>query len=208
MGLFHRATITPSKPELVERFVRAAGLADPDETVSPIGSFRFDDPAGEVGMETHLVGVGERVVQVPLTYRDRERDDADDTLVGTTEHSVLGTRWVYDGVSDPVYLTMLAAVAMTGQGEALGMVEHDGRWTVCPANVRITGGGWSGQRVPVNEFVPTDSANAGDPIMLRNDGFELEFHRHPEPAERPPLGLTATWDGLDQPVLLAAVRPA
>jgi hypothetical protein len=30
-------------------------------------------------------------------------------LVGTTEHGVLGRRWVYDGVSDPVLVSQLVA---------------------------------------------------------------------------------------------------
>jgi len=47
---------------------------------------------------------------------------------------------------------MLAAVAMTGQGEAIGLAEHDGRWYVAPSNVRIRGGGWNGRRVPVDGF--------------------------------------------------------
>lgn len=61
------------------------------------------------------------------------------------EHSVLGRRWVYDGLRDPRLVLMLAAVTMTGQGEALGMAEYDGRWYIAPSNVRIQGaaGRWS-----------------------------------------------------------------
>ena len=68
------------------------------------------------------------------------------------QHSVLGTRWVYDGLRDPQFVVMLAAVAMTGQGEALGMVVYDGRWYIAPSNVRIQGGGWTQERVPVDGF--------------------------------------------------------
>ncbi|MGC4856177.1 maltokinase N-terminal cap-like domain-containing protein [Micromonospora sp. DT4] len=68
------------------------------------GAYRFDDPAGEVGIETMLVAAADGPVhQVPLTYRAAPLDDVDEWLVGTTEHSALGRRWVYDGCADPVY---------------------------------------------------------------------------------------------------------
>jgi len=37
---------------------------------------------------------------VPLTYRGAPLDGAEDALVGTTEHGVLGRRWVYDGTRE------------------------------------------------------------------------------------------------------------
>ena len=56
MALFHRATLTPTKIELIAGWApaRAWGPA-PDVAVESVGSFRFDDPEGRVGMETHLV---------------------------------------------------------------------------------------------------------------------------------------------------------
>jgi hypothetical protein len=99
---------------------------------------------------------------------------------------------------------MLAAVTMTGQGEALGMALHDGRWYVAPSGVRIQGGGWTEERVPVDRFeLVSDDANAS---LLRNDRFELTVFRRPAPGPRPPIGLTATWDGQADPVVLAAVE--
>ena len=65
-----------------------------------IGSYRFDDPNGSVGMETHLVDAGGTLMQVPVTYRDEPLDGAADALVTEMQHSVLGTRWVYDGLRD------------------------------------------------------------------------------------------------------------
>ena len=41
---------------------------------------------------------------MPVTYRDAPLPGADAWLIGTMDHSVLGKRWVYDGVGDPVYL--------------------------------------------------------------------------------------------------------
>src|SRR5688500_6033865 len=161
MALFHRATITPTKAELIAQWAPTQPWGPaPDEAVEMIGSYRFDDPEGRVGMETFLVNARDRLLQVPLTYRDEPLDGADDALITEMHHAVLGTRWVYDGLRDPRLVVMLAAVAMTGQGEALGMAVYDGRWYVAPTNVRIQGGGWTQERVPVDgfELVSDDAA--------------------------------------------------
>ena len=204
MALFHKATLVPSKTELLAGWVPAQPWChDPAAAVEVIGAFRFDDPAGSTGIETHLVRVGDAVYQVPLTYRNDEVPGAAAALVGTIEHSALGTRWVYDALHDETYLIMLAGAAMTGQGEALGMVEVDGRWVVAPANVRIEGGGWTGARVPVDGFEPV--ADDGTTSILRNDRFELRFHRRVAAGPRPSMGLSASWPDQDRPVLLASV---
>jgi hypothetical protein len=205
MALFHRATITPTKAELIAEWAptRPWGPSATDD-IEVIGSYRFDDPEGRVGMETHLVTAGGALLQVPLTYRDERLDGADDALITEMHHSVLGTRWVYDGLRDPRLVLMLAAVAMTGQGEALGMAVYDGRWYIAPSDVRIQGGGWGQERVPVDEFhlVSDDAAAA----VLHNDRFQLTVFRRPEPGPRPAIGLTATWDGQGDAVVLAEVR--
>ncbi len=205
MALYHRATITPSKAELIAAWAPTRpwgpSAADPLEV---IGSYRFDDPDGRVGMETHLVTAGGALMQVPLTYRDEPLDGAEDALITEMQHSVLGTRWVYDGLRDPRLVIMLAAVAMTGQGEALGLAVYDGRWYIAPSNVRIQGGGWTQERVPVDGFeLESDDATAS---VLRNDRFELVVFRRPVPGPRPEIGLTATWDGRNDAVVLAALR--
>ncbi len=205
MALYHRATITPSKPEIVAAFTADQPWGGPD--AEAFGAFRFDDPLHRTGLETHLARLADgTVVHVPLTYRDEPLAGAEEALICTTEHSVLGTRWVYDGVRDPLHLTMLTAVAMTGQGEALGMVEFDGRWVIAPApsRVRLRGGGWHGERVPVDghELVGDDGAS----VTLVTDRFELVVHRRLVVGSQPAMGLTATWDGQDDPVVLAEVR--
>jgi hypothetical protein len=205
MALFHRATITPTKHELIDRWVPTQPWGPPpDVTTEVIGSYRFDDPEGRVGMEVHLVDAGGLLLHVPVTYRDEPLDGADDALIAEMQHSVLGTRWVYDGLRDQRLVVMLAAVTMTGQGEALGMALYDGRWFIAPTNVRIHGGGWSLERVPVDGFELR--ADGVTDAVLRNDRFELTVHRRPVPGPRPPIGLTATWDGQSEPVVLASVR--
>jgi len=101
-------------------------------------------------------------------------------------------------------VVMLAGVAMTGQGEALGMAVYDGRWFIAPSNVRIHGGGWTQERVPVDGFeLATDDATGS---VLRNDRFELTVFRRPVRGPRPAIGLTASWDGEPTGVVLAEVR--
>jgi len=205
MALFHRATLSPTKAELIADWAPTQPWGPPaGGPIDVIGSYRFDDPDGRVGMETHLITAGDTLLQVPLTYRDEPLDGADDALITEMQHSVLGTRWVYDGLCDPRFVIMLAAVAMTGQGEAVGMAVYDGRWYIAPSNVRIRGGGWTLERVPVDgfELVHDDATST----MLRNDLFELTVHRRPVAAPRPAIGLTATWDAQPDSVVLAEVK--
>jgi hypothetical protein len=204
MGVFHRATITPTKAELIAEWIPTQPWGPPDTApATVIGAYRLDDPENRVGIESHLVSTDGTLLHVPLTYRDEPLDGADDALITEMQHSALGTRWVYDGLADERYILMLAAAAMTGQGEALGMAEYDGRWYIAPTNVRIQGGGWSLDRVAVDNFhrVSDDAAT----VVFRNDRFELTVYRRPLGAPRPAIGLTATWDGQPDPVVLAEV---
>ena len=210
MALFHRAVLTPTKEELLRGWApRQTWGPSPGARMDVIGSYRFDDPEGRVGMEVFLVdadaesGAGATLLHVPLTYRDEPLADAGDALIGEMEHSVLGTRWVYDGLRDPRLVVMLTAVSMTGQGEALGMAVYDGRWYLAPTNVRIHGGGWTLERVPVDGFELL--ADEADRSVLRNDGFELSVFRRPVARPRPAIGLTATWDGQAEPVVLTEI---
>lgn len=205
MAIFHRATITPTKAELIAEWAPTQPWGPSNgDPIEVIGSYRFDDPDGRVGMEVHLVDAGGTLMQVPLTYRDEPLDGADDAFITEMQHSVLGTRWVYDGLRDPRLVLMLAAVAMTGQGEALGMAMYDGRWYIAPSNVRIHGGGWGLERVPVDGFeLASENKTAA---VFHNDRFQLTVFRHPVTSRRPAIGLTATWDGQEDPVVLAEMR--
>ena len=99
-------TITPSFREFLPVWVARqewfGGTGVPGLTM--VGAFRLEDPAGEVGMETHLLADGETVYQVPMTYRGAPLPGAAATaLITEAEHSVLGTRWIYDAECDPVW---------------------------------------------------------------------------------------------------------
>jgi len=67
----------------------------------PIGFLRLQDPAGEVGIETHIVAEAGVTYQLPLTYRGRPLPGV--TAIATSWHSELGRRWIYDGEPDPVW---------------------------------------------------------------------------------------------------------
>lgn len=204
MAIFHRATLTPSKADMIASWVPTQPWGPAaDAPVEVIGSYRFDDPDGRVGMEAHLVDAGGTLLHVPLTYRDEPLEGAEAALIGEMDHSALGTRWVYDGVGDPRFVLMLAAVAMTGQGEAVGMVMYDDRWFIAPSDVRIQGGGWGVERVAVDGFAV--ASHDTTTVTLHNDRFEMVVHRRPVVGARPPIGLTATWAGLPAPVVLAEV---
>lgn len=204
MGLFHAATVTPTKAEMISQWAPAQSWGPSDgASIEVIGAFRFDDPNGRVGMETFLITADDGLFQVPLTYRDEPVEGAEHALIGEMKHSVLGTRWVYDALEDPLFVVMLAAVTMTGQGEALGMAVYDGRWYVAPSPVRIQGGGWTQERVPVDRFEIT--AQSATEVVLRNDRFELTFWRRPSVGSVGDMRLTATWDEHPDPVVLAAV---
>ncbi len=205
MAILHNATITPTKAELISDWAPSQSWGPPaDVPIEIVGAFRFDDPEGRVGMETHLVRFGDTLFHIPLTYRDEPMDGADDALIVEMQHSALGTRWVYDGLRDPRFVTMLAAVSLTGQGEAVGLVEYEERWYVTPSKVRIQGGGWTHERVPLDRFElgKADEAN----VVIENDRFALTVFRRPVAGPRPAIGLTATWTAQPEPVVLAEIR--
>ncbi len=84
-----------------------------------LGSYRFDDPQGEVGIETILLrAVDGQALQVPSSYRSAPLGGSEPALVATAQHSVLGQGWVYDGFADPAYVQELATTILTGGTQA------------------------------------------------------------------------------------------
>lgn len=133
MSIIYRTTLKPTKLELLTDWLPSrpwyrGGAAVPE--LSKAGGFRLDDPEGEVGMEFMVVtdgsGGGDDSVTyfVPLTYRGAPLEGADDALVGTSEHGVLGKRWVYDGLHDPALTAELTAL-IEGRAQAQAQSEND-----------------------------------------------------------------------------------
>jgi Maltokinase N-terminal cap domain len=201
VAVIHRAQITPTKAELIAGWLPSrawsGGAAAPLEV---LGAYRFDDPAGEVGIETHLVRTGRGdVLQVPLTYRGTPLDGAERHLLGTMEHTHLGRRWVYDGCGDPVFVAAVLAAIRTGGREAEEWVESDGAPVRREATAHVAGSGSADAPVPAVESAdPVDGPAAttvGGLVVLRVVGRPGA----PERAET----LTGTWRGSDEPALLA-----
>jgi trehalose synthase-fused probable maltokinase len=146
----HEATLTPGKVELVtpwlarQRWYAAKGTLP---RLRKLWSWRLDDPEGAVGIETLLLldeGGAEPVLyQVPLTYRGAPLDGLGHALVGTTEHSVLGRRWVYDGPHDPVYAAQLLELVLERSTPQSGSTSD----TPEPLVVGLRHPSWSGSTV-------------------------------------------------------------
>ncbi|RAG86285.1 1,4-alpha-glucan branching protein [Streptacidiphilus pinicola] len=112
MALIHHTTMTPTKLELLAEWLPRQPWYQGDGTTDlrRAGGFRLDDPAGEVGIEFMVVTDGPLTYHVPMTYRGAPLKGAEQALIGTSEHGVLGTRWLYDGVHDPVLQAQLSAL--------------------------------------------------------------------------------------------------
>ena len=177
MALVHRATVSPSKQELVEAWLPTRGWASGRTIKSKLAEYRFDDPAGEVGVETILWATGDgTVLQTPLTYRGRPLDGADEHLVGTTEHSVLGSRWVYDGCADPVWADTLTTAILTGGSQAQMYLEEDGVRIDVPPRMQVRGSGRPDADAPA--LTSVDSvADHGPTTIVRSGDIELVVAR-------------------------------
>lgn len=165
MALLYNADLRPSKLELLAQWVPSQPwfIGNVDEPFVRAGTYRFDDPNGEVGIETFLVTVGDGpVLQVPLTYRGAPLEGAEGFLVGTMEHSVLGRRWIYDAPGDPVYLAAVFAAMVTGGSEVEEYFLADGEKVPHEPSAAVIGSGTAGASVPAL------AANA--PIVIRHDG--------------------------------------
>ncbi|WP_327117358.1 1,4-alpha-glucan branching protein [Nocardia sp. NBC_01730] len=116
MPVLYRTTMVPTKLALLSSWLptRAWYRGDGERELRKAGGFRLDDPDGEVGIEfmvaTDHAGEQARTYHGPLTYRGSPLAGADEELVGTAMHGVLGKRWIYDAVRDPVAVAQIVAV--------------------------------------------------------------------------------------------------
>lgn len=201
MALLHRTTLNPTKLELLSAWLPTRPWFQGDGEVERVATYRFDDPDGEVGIETMLVRAGDGPVhQVPLTYRGAPMPGADDFLVGTAEHGVLGRRWVYDGCGDPVYAAALVRAILAGTDQAEEYFEVDGRREYRALTMTIAGSGHA-ELPAVTEIRRVED---GDPTTVVADGVEQTVLRRLDDAESDLPALTGTWDGRTK--LLAYAR--
>ncbi|MET8772576.1 1,4-alpha-glucan branching protein [Streptomyces sp. NPDC004658] len=205
MAVIHRTTLKPTKLELLADWLptRPWYRGGPDAPVlEKSGGFRLDDPEGEVGIE-FLVATdtssAERTAYLsPLTYRGAPLEGAEHALVGTTEHGVLGTRWVYDGCHDPVLVTELLSL-IEGRAQAMAQSITD----TPDREVTRSYGGGAALGPQGGRPEPADGED-GTRLPL-SEGLTLHVHRVLTPVTgKPPLppqgalGHVATgWPGPD-----------
>ncbi len=205
MAVHHRATIVPSKLELLQAWVPHQpwlGGADAS-TLTQVGAYRFDDPDGEVGMETHLLGTADgQVLQVPLTYRGAPLASAEHALITTMTHTTLGARWIYAGVHDPVYRVALATTILTGGRQADLFLATDKGLVPQPTPAQVRGSG-STPPADVPDWRTAEVEQIGTTTLLRA-ARTMTVHHVPAAATAA-LALTGTWPGHDAPALLASV---
>lgn len=109
------ATLTPHFREFLPGWIACQPwyTASGVPALTLVGAFRLEDPAGAVGIETHLLSDGSTLYQVPMTYRGAPLDGAEHALITTAEHSVLGRRWIYDAPADPVWVEQVLRLVRT-----------------------------------------------------------------------------------------------
>lgn len=206
MSLLHAAEIRPSKIELIRTWAPTQPwFAGDDLGLVSIGAYRFDDPEGEVGIETHLVQSGDGpILQIPMTYRAAPLAGAEEWLIGTMEHTVLGDRWVYDGCADPIYAAAIATVILGGGKEAELVREENGVRQVIEPSVRVVG---SGSSEDVGSVGLVDVRDQDGSTLVVTSVADIEVLRVLGDAFA--LGgetLIGTWSGRELPVLLAVAR--
>lgn len=217
MALLHQAEVRPSKLELLTSWLPTrpwsdGHLAGPLERV---GGYRFDDPAGEVGIETLLIRAGGGdVLQVPMTYRGAPLHGSEQSLIGTLSHSVLGTRWVYDGCADPVYATAVANAVLSGGTQAEETFIVDGKPRQRQPDVTVRGSGTAQSHLATIDSLSI--SDRSDTTVLRTPALELVIRRVLTSGDERTDGqagtgwetLAGSWNGEAQPVVLVLARPA
>ena len=212
MAVHQPATIVPGKLELLQAWVPRQPWAQGQDTstLTRLGSYRFDDPQGEVGMETHLLGTADgQVLHVPLTYRGAPREFSEHSLVTRMTHTTLGDRWVYDACYDPVYVSALAATVLTAGREAdLFMVTEHG--LVQEVNATHVRGSGSSQAAEVPDLSAFAVHRDGTTTRIQV-GISITVLHVPTAATgigTDGLALTGAWTGQEAPLLLAVIDRA
>jgi hypothetical protein len=208
VALVYSATVlTPPKLELVAQWLVNQPWSSADGSpVEQLGTYRFDDPGDKVGIDTMILRLGDgRIVQVPATYRDAPLEGGEAALIGTTDHSILGKRWVYDGCADPVWVTAMATAILTGGSEAvLDVAGPDGSHQLRAAATNVRGTGSQAEPPTVSDLTRTDDESAttitaGDLRLVVRRTLDRPF----EVAGRE--SLTGAWPGLEEPTVLAVI---
>lgn len=210
MALMHKTTMSPSKIDLIASWLPGQPWFEGDvSALHSLGGYRFDDPAGEVGLEGILVTAGdETVYHVPLSYRAAPLEGGERFLVGTSEHGVLGTRWISDAAGDPVYRAVMATVMATGgRGADEFVADSDGNPVPRVPLVRVLGTGAANNSVP--DLSEATVETMGSRTRIEDDLAVLELVRVVEPAlqaRADQFALVGTWEGQPEAAILALLN--
>ncbi|MCM9082955.1 1,4-alpha-glucan branching protein [Streptomyces spororaveus] len=207
MAVIHRTTMSPGKLELLAGWLPLrpwyrGGTGGPQ--LSKAGGFRLDDPEGEVGIEFMVVtdSRGDEPVTylVPLTYRGEPLAEAGEGLIGTSEHGVLGRRWIYDGAHDPVLVEQLLAL-LAGRTTAQDQNASDAPDPT--VEVRTEGAGVPAGLTGAGTVTDTADASlvAVGPVTREGPASALTVHRVLRP------GPAAAGDGVPGRVLAGWTDP-
>lgn len=212
MALIYQTTMSPTKLDLLAQWLpkQTWFRGNPDQLES-LGSYRIDDPDGEVGLESILLTAGDATVyHVPLSYRSGPIAGADAFLLGTSDHGVLGTRWVSDAAGDPVYRAVLAATISQGGRQADELIEDaEGNRSPRDSLVRVQGTGRPGKPLP--QMQHATAQNVGSLTRIENDDAVLDIVRVVDPAMQASddqLTLQGTWASQAAPTVLAVLYAA
>lgn len=129
-------------------------------------------------------------------------------LLGTMEHSVLGTRWVYDASADPVFVSTVISVIASGGHEAhLEVHRSDGTISSREPTAQVRGSG-SGDLVPPDPTGPLTIVEESGSTSSRLGGLTLTIARLIGTHLPEGPALTATFaGGTDLTVATASVQP-
>lgn len=198
MAILHEATISPRKDELIAPWLRTRAWWDGEDERGPVGTFRLDDLAGEVGIECFLLGSGAgSTLFVPVTYRGAPLPERERGLIGVMEHSVLGTRFVYDACADPVFVaTVLDTIRSGGREADLQLLRADGTETTRDPVATAHGDGQPS--VPVHDpAAGVTNTDGADRTTIVRAGVELAVMRRLGPAPPGPALLGSYEGGAD-----------
>lgn len=206
MAIIHKATLLPGKLDLLSEYLKTDSelASHVGDDLSQIGAYRFDDPAGQVGLETHiLTSSSGAILQIPVMYRNDPLEGAEAAFLGSMEHSVLGTRWVYDACIDPIYAGELLRTILTGATEVEEIVETAEGQVPRDSTVKVRGSG-SGDSSP--HVVSVSVERSGTDTRIATGDHQLVVARLlAEGDTQAALHLSGRWADRDEPILLAHV---
>lgn len=160
-----------------------------------------------MGIESLLLKTANgRTFHVPLTYRASPQGNAESFLIGTSHHSVLGKRWVYDASGDVAYLTALAAVILGGGHEAELIVMTKNGPVRRETTTKVLGSG--SQLNDIRVLKPLSVENHDESLWIITADLKIVLSRviKDKLAHGAANVLSGTWTGQSEPAVLALIH--